>query len=256
MQSEVPVVILSAIPDDLPYDYIHTDDRRVGYIAMRHLLDLGRRHIAIVTTHPQAHEEPFASPEPMYERVLGAYQVLMEVGLAHESCPVFFTSNTSESGRAVGQKLLSAGSSRPDAIFCTSDTIAFGLLEVFRLGGMHVPGDIAVVSHDGLAASALSVPALTTIAPRAREMGTVCVDRLLHLTDTSKEPVTDIVEADLVVRASTIGTGLVPPQGISIPISAEHVWSQWRTQSIPAVYREIPVTCVPLDQIIVREGEL
>jgi LacI family transcriptional regulator len=258
IQSEVPVVVLSSVPHDLPYSHVHTDDRRAGYVAMRHLLDLGRRRIAIIVSNQSVpDEDSVANEQPFYERVLGARDALVEVGLGDEAYPVFFTANTSESGRAVGQRLLSAGSARPDALFCTSDTVSFGLLEALRLGGMHIPGDIAVVSHDGLPASVLSVPALTTIAPRAREMGAICVERLLLSADIAQELVTDTVEADLIVRASTIGSGLVPSQGIASPISADHAWSQWRMQSMPTTnYKEIAVTSIPLNQMVWQEGDL
>lgn len=48
LASGIPVVLISADPDDLPYCHINTDDRRAGYVVVRHLLDRGCARIALV----------------------------------------------------------------------------------------------------------------------------------------------------------------------------------------------------------------
>lgn len=57
---------------------------------------------------------------------------------------------------------LFAGPTRPDAVFCTNDQIAFGLLDHLRTLGLAVPGDVAVAGFDDVPEAAWSCFALTT----------------------------------------------------------------------------------------------
>ncbi|MBA2682478.1 MAG: LacI family DNA-binding transcriptional regulator [Ktedonobacteraceae bacterium] len=240
IQSDTPVVVISVIQDDLPYPHVHTDDQRAGYVMVRHFLDIGRKRIAFVANN---HESSL-------ERIRGAHRALHESDIAGETSPVFFTTETYEGGRVAGQEIVSADGSLPDAIFATTDSITFGLLEALRSHGIRVPEDVAVASHDGLAASAFVIPSLTTIAPRAREMGMVCVDRLLSEEKALDARSLHVVEADLFVRASTAGPEYAAMDSLPTPISDPEAWACWRTRSAPPDAERVAVTRIPLDRIL------
>jgi DNA-binding LacI/PurR family transcriptional regulator len=72
--------------------------------------------------------------------------------------------STYEGGFEAGQQLAAmAPYNRPDAIFSVSDIMAFGALDAFRLAGLSVPGDVAVVGFDGLAEAGRPIYDLTTV---------------------------------------------------------------------------------------------
>jgi LacI family transcriptional regulator len=239
IQSGTPTVVISAHTDDL-HDYVRTDDRRAGYVIARHFLDLGHRRIVVVAEMGQ----------PFYERIQGVHDALREAGIDEETPCVFLAPDTYEGGFAAGQKILEHGEPLPDAIFATTDMMALGLLEALRSSGIHIPEDIAVASHDGLHASAFVTPPLTTVAPRAREMGKTSVDRLLRIPVEQTPPSVHMIEADLLVRASTIGAEQAALHTFSTPISAPDAWSCWRTQPAPTQRKGTEVVPLTFEQVL------
>lgn len=163
-------------------------------------------------------------------RVAGAQRALGEAGLDAEHVPALIVPNTLSGGIQGGETLLDAGKALPDGIFATTDAIALGLLEAFRSRGVNVPEDIALVAHDGLFASTISMPALTTITPPMIEMGRTSVDLLLRLIEAQPLPPLTLLDAQFVVRESTIGSGVRARRGFATPLSHPRAWSCWRTQ--------------------------
>jgi LacI family transcriptional regulator len=242
-QSGTPTVVISVYRDDLPYDHVRTDDRRAGYVIARHLLDLGHRRIAVVTD----------IYGPSYERLQGTYDALQEAEISEETPCIFLAPDTYEGGFAAGQKILESGEPLPEAIFATTDMMTLGLLEALRSHGIRIPEDIAIASHDGLHASAFVTPPLTTVAPRARDMGKTSVDRLLQSYVEQQPPSVHMVEADLLVRASTIGTEQM--QTFSTPISDPIAWSRWRTQTVPIQRKRAEVARLTFGQVLHNRKE-
>jgi LacI family transcriptional regulator len=69
--------------------------------------------------------------------------------------------------------------------------------------GLRVPEDIAVAGFDDLPASAVTAPALTSVALPGDLLGSVAARLLLALIDGGEAPETQELPAELVVRAST-----------------------------------------------------
>ncbi|WP_352564974.1 MULTISPECIES: substrate-binding domain-containing protein [unclassified Mesorhizobium] len=51
---------------------------------------------------------------------------------------------------------------RPEAVFCSTDFVAFEVLSVARELGLHVPGDVAIMGHDNTAFCDLSIAFMTS----------------------------------------------------------------------------------------------
>jgi LacI family transcriptional regulator len=226
IRSRIPLVSISANPDDLPCTHVRTDDVRTGYVAGRHLHDLGCRRIAVV----MAEDVDGA----LADRLLGLKQACQDVGGDLIPQHILGAEGTLEGGRAIGRHIVTEAAAGnmpwPAAIFATLDVLALGLLEAFRSQGVQVPDDIAVVGRDGLLVSSLAVPSLTTIQPPRREMGRACVDLLLRAQAGEALPPICMLEAQFLVRESTIGAGPMSRRGFSTPISAPEAWSCWRQQ--------------------------
>lgn len=101
--SKLPVVVISAEQGDLPYVHLRTDDERAGYVAVRHLLDLGRRSICVVanglpelagpggeTLVPTAHVQ---------DRIRGAQRALAKAPHNARLQSLVVVPNTLEGGR-------------------------------------------------------------------------------------------------------------------------------------------------------------
>jgi LacI family gluconate utilization system Gnt-I transcriptional repressor len=71
------------------------------------------------------------------------------------------------------------GFQRPDAVFCSSDALAQGVLAEVQSRGMILPGDIAVMGFGDLDFAAHTFPALSTVRIDRRAIGTLAADALL-----------------------------------------------------------------------------
>ena len=92
---------------------------------------------------------------------------------------------------------------KPTAIFCANDETAFGALRALQVLGVKCPGDGAVMGFDGLDATELSTPRLSTVNQPTLEMALHGTKLLLDLIDgTKKGPVHKFVPMDLVIRES------------------------------------------------------
>ena len=60
---------------------------------------------------------------------------------------------------------------RPEAVFCWTDFVAFEVLSVARELGLHVPGDVAIMGHDNTAFCDLSIASMTSIDQSGPELG-------------------------------------------------------------------------------------
>ena len=77
--------------------------------------------------------------------------------------------NTIEGGY-IGTKRMLADKV-PDAIFCTSDEIAYGTMEAIKDSGRSIPEDVAVAGFGNDRMSNLIEPKLTTVELPYRKMG-------------------------------------------------------------------------------------
>ena len=90
-----------------------------------------------------------------------------------------------------------------EAVICVSDLSAFGALTECQRRGVAVPERIAIGGFGDYEIGGISVPALTTINARARQIGERTGQLILDLLQ-GRQDVSDItIEPELIVRASS-----------------------------------------------------
>jgi LacI family transcriptional regulator len=90
-----------------------------------------------------------------------------------------------------------------DGVFGGSDTVARGVLDGLREGGVRLPDDAGVVGVDNWAVVAEATrPPLTTVDLGLQEIGRRAGELLLSAIDGDPAPGTHVVGAHLVVRES------------------------------------------------------
>ncbi|WP_025780645.1 LacI family DNA-binding transcriptional regulator [Brevibacterium sp. VCM10] len=130
------------------------DDFQGGYFAVRHLLDLGHRSIAVVTG------PDFTSSAN--DRVAGARAAAAEAGVELPSDRVIFAGYGIDSGIESGKRLLETATP-PTAIFAANDNLAIGISTVAAHAGKTLGRDLSIVGYNDIPlAEKLPVP-LTTI---------------------------------------------------------------------------------------------
>jgi len=172
-------------------------DNRVGaFAATQHLVEHGRRRIACL-----------AGPRdvfPATDRVAGWRDALGEAGVRPSAMSVWHVPFGRRAGYLAAREMLSAAD-RPDAIFAASDEQALGALRAIAELGLSCPGDVAIASFDGVAASAYSTPTLTTVVQPFRQLARAAVAQLLRRVgdaDGDGSPGTAVLPVRLARRGS------------------------------------------------------
>lgn len=143
---------------DIPLDNIYVDSR-AGSIAMVHaLVAKGHYRVAMIA----------GRGGPQRVRVDGYSAALIDAGGSPDV--VLDDAFNEEGGFRAAQAILSR-KERPTAIFAANDLMAIGVMQALRMGGVNIPGDIAVAGFDDISAARLVSPALTTVAQHQHEVG-------------------------------------------------------------------------------------
>jgi LacI family transcriptional regulator len=187
----LPAVLVDAEHPQVPSVVI--DHEAAGAMAVRHLLGLGHRRIALVDRP----EDPFAPPAPS-GRQEGYRAALAEAGVL--PCPEYeIVIDFSPEGGMAALEALLALPEPPTAIFCGSDTQAIGVLEAARRRGRRVPKDLSVMGYNDIEMS--RYVGLTTMRVPMREVGRDGVELLLARIEEPEMPPTQVhVGVELIVR--------------------------------------------------------
>ena len=194
--SGLAIVLANRVPDGMPLDSVALDNVAAGRLATEHLIGHGRRRIAFVGGKPEASTN--------VGRLAGYEAALHAAGLPVDRDLIRSDEFTAEAGARQVAAMLDRTSF--DAVFAADDTVALGCLDALATAGLSVPGDVAVVGIDDIAASRLRPISLTTISSAAREMGTTAVALLLaRIRDHYDGPPRHVDIAPLLVIRSSCG---------------------------------------------------
>ncbi|QDY08266.1 substrate-binding domain-containing protein [Micromonospora sp. HM134] len=171
-----PVVLLNATsPDDLPC--VLPDDERAGRTVTTALLDHGHRDRIALIGRNRLKEDDAEVSLAARARLRGVHRALEDAGLdLLTEC--FCAEWLPEHGYAAMRTLLGRPT-RPTAIICMNDRLAFGAYQALAEAGLTVPDDISVVSFDDDPIAAWLRPGLSTTALPHEQMGRRAVEILL-----------------------------------------------------------------------------
>jgi DNA-binding LacI/PurR family transcriptional regulator len=145
------------------------DEQAAGYLAARHLIELGHERIGFVCGP--------ARSMPSRLKAAGWEVALEEAGMRHNSALIAHAPYGTAGGAAAAGRLLE--SVRPTAVICSSDLMALGAISEARHRGLAVPGDLSVVGFDDIPLASYCTPALSTLAQPIAEIARAAIDGLL-----------------------------------------------------------------------------
>lgn len=193
-RSRFPVVLCAwETQAPAPFPIVTIDYEHGGYLAGRHLRDLGHVNVAVL-----------ASPAHMM-RVRGFCRAFAEDGLEIPDSAVHLASEPSfKGGIAAARKAMKAHPTAT-ALFATHDVLAAGALEAAQDLGYSIPADLSVVAHDDTPEGLLARPTLTSVALPKREMAREAIGLLLGAISgaRSTEPNRRLLLPRLIARDST-----------------------------------------------------
>jgi LacI family transcriptional regulator len=197
----VPVVYAYAPSQDTGDLSVCSDNLQGGRLGMQHLIDAGRRRIAHMTGEVEY--------DAARDRAAGAVAALTDAGLELAGGRVMYGPWNEAWGRGATRMLLES-TPDVDAIFCGSDQIARGALDVLHELGRRVPQDVAVLGFDNWGVVAQnSRPELSSVDMQLEELGRIAANMLFAAIaeDAELSVRHETVPCRIVVRGSTAPTG-------------------------------------------------
>jgi DNA-binding LacI/PurR family transcriptional regulator len=169
--------------------HILPDNDSVGEIALNALLNAGCKTIALANSDTQT--------ASILARERSFIKAAQARGIAVRRCTSGLT--TYESGLEIGTDLFSRGT-RPDGVFCTTDLIACGVMDVARQRfGLQIPQDLSVIGFDDIAQAGWEAYQLTTFRQPIEKISQACLDWSL---ENGEEGGKIIIPVRLVLRES------------------------------------------------------
>lgn len=179
------------------------DDRLGGYLATRHLIDLGHKRIGIIAG------PGYASSSRL--RTEGYRQAMEEAALPVDPGWIAPSTFGIEAGSVAAEMLL-ALDPRPTAIFAMNDNTAIGAMSAILRRGLSVPKDVSLVGYNDIALVSLLPTPLTTVRVPFDQIAAAALDLLTdHLDGNAAAPGTiKAIAPTLIPRQSTASVRPAP----------------------------------------------
>ena len=184
-------------------DMVSIDNSQAASLAVDHLVALGHRNIAYVTSTPLS--------AGRIGRLRGYTDALERYGLG---APLVISKDTDPAtdrgdsalaffGQRAASQLMQL-KPRPTAVIAMNDILAVGLFAGLHRLGVDVPGDISLVGIDDIQFAGLMAPTLTTLRPDYAGMAEKAIESLHSRLSDRKLPSREYVFApELMARESS-----------------------------------------------------
>ena len=199
----VPVVAISDITEAPEVSRIVIDNLRAARLALKHLLQLGHRKIAVLRG-PRGNGDSQDRWESL-QRAASEMGMVLSPGLTRElgKYPECNNTTMADLGYHTAKELLER-SGDFTALVAFNDGSAIGAIRAFRDAGLSVPTDISVIGFDDIEQAAFNIPRLTTIRQPLVRMGELAASTLIkRIEEPQAKSGQILVEPELVVREST-----------------------------------------------------
>ncbi len=197
----IPMVFFDRVIEDFDADKVLVDDFEGSYRAVKHLIDLGKKRIAIFI----GNRNLLISKN----RLLGYKKALFEYKIMEDES-LILSCESPEASELAMDELIHSGK-LPDSIFAISDLTLSGIMKSLVKNKIKIPEQIAVIGFSEEPLSSMYNPSLSRIKPMGFEMGNIAADLLIERIELTEahlyEPKTVYLGAELIPGASTLGEG-------------------------------------------------
>ena len=201
LERKIPLVQFDKISKLINSSKVIINDQKAAMNATQHLIDAGFTKIAYI-------RGPI-NPQNSIDRFIGYKKALEKNDLPFNSRLVYTCEHvTFEEGVFFAEQILK---DHPDveAIFCTTDLVAVGVLSYFNENNIKVPEQIALMGFSNWFMSQVLTPKLSTIDQPSHEMGKESFNLLLEQINCQRKgtPFTPRIielETTVIVRESTL----------------------------------------------------
>ena len=191
-----PIVLCNEFEEGANVPTVRFDQAYGGYIATKHLLELGHQTIAYCTGGYKSNVAD--------SREKGFYKALQEFNLQFNNEYFFCDAFTVEDGRRILHDMMNLPI-KPTAVFTGGDEVAAGIVSEAKLLGLKIPDELAVVGFDNQVITELLDPQITTVHQPVEVMAKKAFDIMIEKIRTKRYTDKEIYEyeLELIVRNST-----------------------------------------------------
>ncbi len=192
----IPVLFIHGCYKELNYSYIVEDDILAGYMATKHLIELGHSRIGAVFKMDDIQG---------HYRFSGFQKAHLEAGLKYSDSRIiwFYTDEVEEKIKSGGGGRFSSFLEECTAVVCYNDQIALEVLDIIRENGLSVPEDLSLVSFDDSQLAVASEIKLSTVAHPKEALGEEAGRAIINMIERKKDYYKVKMKPELVVRGST-----------------------------------------------------
>lgn len=194
-QSKLPIALVNRQVEGLSEACTTLDNEKGGYLATRHLLELGHKNIAYISGPIEKRDAKL--------RLEGHNRALSEAGVSANSELIFEGNYTEEDGK-LGLLELMARDQPFTALVCANDWMASGAISCARDLGMSLPHDLSIVGFDDVVFAHHVFPRLTTISNPVANMAEMSAKYILNKVYGQANDVKLSFEPTLILRESTM----------------------------------------------------
>jgi len=192
----IPLVLFDRVIDEIQCNKVLTNDVDGGYLATKHLINIGCKRIAILTT------PNFVTVGNL--RLEGYKNALKNCNISFDKKLVVIIDEEHNIEDQI--KELFSLENPPDGVFGVNEIYAAICMKIANKKGLRIPEDISILGFtDGLI-SQYTTPSLSTVAQHGYHIGQKSAELLLNeieFQDADYQYKTKIIETDLILREST-----------------------------------------------------
>ena len=177
------------------------DNYHGAYVATEHLINSGRKNLALVLGDSNREELGLSQKE----RKEGFLQAIKDHGLSVSEKNIFYIEDYYFEEGQVVFKRMQRHSSEIDGIFCAAgDIVASGIILEAKTEHISIPHDISIVGYDDVMSSSLIDPPLTSVRQPLFQIGKNGYARMVRLLEGTEEykPNKFVYEPQLITRSS------------------------------------------------------
>jgi LacI family transcriptional regulator len=202
--NETPVVMLNAVAHGASIAVL-PDEYEGGLEIVNLLLDAGHTQDVALIGETLSHVDNEELTAAVRLRLRGI-KAALDLHKVHPVAEIPCQPWSLQSGFEAVRNLISGGT-RPRALICLNDRLAYGAYRALAAAGLNVPDDVSVVSFDDDDIALYLDPPLTTAAFPYEEMGALAVRLLLADNPEEQE---HLIHMPIRVRGSVKLTGEMP----------------------------------------------
>ncbi|AMC11976.1 LacI family transcriptional regulator [Lutibacter profundi] len=196
ISDDFPLVLFDRIIDELKCDKVIIDDIGGAFKATNHLIEIGAKRIALITT------QDFITVGSL--RKQGYLKALKTRGITIDENLIYKIDDTKDLYKQI-EKVIQV-KNPPDAILAVNEIYAAIALKIAKEKGLSIPKDIAIIGFTSGLISEFTDPALTSVEQHGDLMGKQAAELLINRIENTapSEYQKVVISSNLKIRKSTL----------------------------------------------------